>query len=133
MSIRSTQYNAVELRKYGGKKILMYSGTVTASGNNRASVTYPLLKVMQFKEATFFLNVEDLVGTPGTFDVRVETKNPAGAVYDTLSSFTQITAAGVAHEMKYVQYCLGEILGIAWDMVTFTTATFTVYGIFKIM
>lgn len=131
MTIRSQQYNAVELRKYGGKKILMFSGTVIASGNNRDHTTYPLLKVMQFKEATFFLNVSALVGTPGTFDVRVETKNPCGAVYETLSAFTQLAAIG--HEMKYAQYCLGEILGIAWDMVTFTSATFTVYGIFKIM
>jgi len=133
MTTRSTQYSAQELKRYGGKKILLYSGTVIASGNNRILATYPLLNVMQFKEATFFLSVSDLVGTPGTFDVRVETKNPAGAFYSSLSAFDQLVAAGAAQDMKYVQYCLGDILGIAWDMVGFTSATFKVYGIFKIM
>ena len=128
---RGTQYNAVELRKYGGKTILMFSGTITATGNNRANTSYPLLNVMQFKEASFFLVLSAVVGTPGTFDLNVESKHPAGALYETLASFAQLAGAG--DEKINVAANLGETLGLAWTLVTFTSATFSVYGVFKIM
>lgn len=126
-----TQYTAQELKKYGGKTILMFSGTITATGNNRANTSYPLLNVMQFKEASFFLRLSAVVGTPGTFDLDVESKSPAGAFYETLGSFAQLAALG--NEKINVSANLGETLGLAWTLATFTSATFTVYGVFKIM
>lgn len=128
---RGTQYNAQELRKYGGKTILIFSGTVSGSGNNRTNTSYPILRVMQFKEATFFLNVTELVGTPGTLDVLVETKHPAGDYYFTLATFNTATIPRV--NSKDVTSNLGENLAISWTLVTFTSATFSVYGVFKIM
>ncbi|MBE9551739.1 MAG: hypothetical protein IMF13_06785, partial [Proteobacteria bacterium] len=124
-----TQYNEKELAKYGGKKILMFSGAVTASGNNRTNTSYPIIPVMQFKEASFFLNVS-AVGGAGTFDLAVESKNPAGAYYSTLASFAQLAAIG--HEKIDVAANLGAHLSLAWVVATFTTVTFTVHGIFKI-
>jgi len=124
-----TQYNSKELEKYGGKKILMFGGTVTASGNNRTNTSFPILNVMPFKEASFFLNVS-AVGGAGTFDLNVESKNPAGDIYETLASFTQLAAIG--HEKKNVAANLGEALSLAWTVATFTSVTFEVYGIFKI-
>lgn len=128
---RSTQYNAVELRKYGGKTILLWSGAVTATGTNRTSTSYPILNVMQFKEASFFLRLSALVGTPGTFDLDVESKSPAGEFYETLASFAQLAALG--NEKINVAANLGSHLSLAWTLATFTSATFTVYGVFKIM
>jgi len=124
-----TQYNSKELEKYGGKKILMFSGTVTASGNNRTNTSYPIINAMQFKEASFFLNAS-AVGGAGTFDLDVESKNPAGDYYSTLASFTQLAAIG--HEKINVAANLGSDLSLAWTVVTFTSVVFTVYGIFKI-
>ncbi|HEC60726.1 hypothetical protein LCGC14_0461130 [marine sediment metagenome] len=124
-------YNAQELRRYGGKKILIFSGTITASGNNRANTSYPIINVKQFKECTFFLRCSALVGTPGTFVVLVETKHPAGAFYETLATFATLTGTG--QSKQDVAANLGENISLAWTLTTFTSATFTVYGIFKIM
>jgi len=131
MGIRSTQYSAQELKKYGGKKILLFSGTVVADGNNRTNTTYPILNVMQFKEATFFLVCSELVGTPGTFKVDVDTKHPAGDYYEELTSFG--TLGLIDQRMKTVSSCLGSHLAVRWTIVTFDSATFSVYGVFKIM
>ena len=127
---RATQYSAQELKKYGGKKILLFSGTVVANGNNRANTSYPILNVMQFKEATFFLQVS-ATGGAGNFIVLVETKHPAGAYYETLATFGTLTAIG--QNLQAVAANLGENLGLSWTVGTLTSVTFTVWGVFKIM
>ena len=131
MTSRSTQYSAQELKKYGGKTILLFSGTVAATGTNRTNTSYPILNVMQFKEASFFLRLSEIIGTPGTFDLDVESKSPAGEFYETLASFAQLAAAG--NEKINVAANLGSHISLAWTIVTFTSATFTVHGVFKIM
>lgn len=128
---RATQYSAQELKKYGGKTILLFSGTIVANGNNRTNTSYPILNVMQFKEASFFLRLSAVVGTPGTFDLDVESKSPAGEFYETLASFAQLAAIG--NEKINVAANLGSDISLSWALVTFTSATFTVWGVFKIM
>lgn len=131
MSIRSTQYTAQELKKYGGKAILLFSGTIVATGTNRTNTSYPILNVMQFKEASFFLRLSALVGTPGTFDLDVESKSPAGEFYETLASFAQLAALG--NEKINVAANLGSHISLSWELVTFDSATFTCWGVFKTM
>ncbi len=119
--------------KYRGKVVKLADVSLTNGGATSGNTYTDLCNVRQFKEGTFFIRHTGLVGTTKTLDVKVVSKDPSGAFYEDLVSFSQITADGTAGgEKKDVSANQGAELAIYWakgsaDIVT----TFTVYGIFK--
>jgi len=116
-----------ELQAIRGVKILLFSGTKTATGNTQATPQ----NVLRFKEGTFFLRCTAASGTSPTNTVTIQTKDPVGDYWLPLVAFTQITAAG--GEVKFVAANLGENLSVLYTIGGTTPSfTFTVYGVFKI-
>ena len=116
-----------ELQAIRGVKILLFSGTKTATGNTQATPQ----NVLRFKEGTFFLRCTAASGTTPTMTVKIQTKDPAGAYWLDLTAFAELTAAG--GEMKAVAANLGETLSVLYTIGGTTPSfTFTVYGVFKI-
>jgi hypothetical protein len=119
--------------KYRSKIVKLAEISLLTGGATSGDTKTDLQNVRQFKEGTFFIRHTGLVGTTKTLDVKIVSKDPSGAFYEDLVSFTQITADGVAGgEKKPVTANMGENLAIEWtkghaDIVT----TFTVYGVCK--
>lgn len=123
-----TQYSSQELVKYGGKVIEIFaSQAVVASGNTQSTP----INVMPFKEGTFFIRCTAIAGGGAkSLAVTVQSKDPAGAYWLTLTSFTAITAIG--GEKKDVSANLGENIAISYALTDITSVTFSVFGVFKI-
>lgn len=126
-------FGAKEVAKYRSKIIKLAEVSLTAGGATSGDTKTDLQNIRQFKEGTFFIRHTGLVGTTKTLDVTIVTKDPSGAFYEDLVSFTQITADGTAGgEKKPVTANMGAELAIEWtkgsaDIVT----TFTVWGVVK--
>jgi len=100
------------------------SAAATVDGDTKATP----IKVTQFKEAEFFLDVTAMTGTP--FDVTIATKDPISGKWFTLVSFTQVT--GVTTERKVVTGNLGAFLAATWDLSgTTSTVTFSIGAVLK--
>lgn len=118
-----------ELERLRGRRILLYSGTVAATGNSHSSSK----DVSQFKEASFFLNVTAASGTTPTLAVKVVTKNPGPGIdkWGDVVSFTQAT--GITHEVKPIAANIGERVALEWTAGGTTPSfTFSVYAYVKI-
>lgn len=126
-------FGAKEFAKYRSKIIKLAEISLLSAGATSGDTKTDLQNVRQFKEGTFFIRHTGLVGTTKTLDVTIVTKDPSGAFYEDLVSFTQITADGTAGgEKKAVTANMGAELAIEWtkgsaDIVT----TFTVWGVVK--
>ena len=125
--------SAKSFLKYRSKIIKLASVSLTAGGSTTGDTKTDLQNVRQFKEGTFFIRHTGLVGTTKTLNVTILSKDPSGAFYEDLVSFTQITASATpGGEKKDVAANMGAELAIEWtkghaDIVT----TFTVYGVCK--
>ena len=95
------------------------SGAETVTGDSKATP----VKVTQFKEAEFFLDVTAAGGTTKTLDVAIVTKDPISGKWFTLVSFTQAT--GVTTERKVVTGNLGAFLAAVWTIAGTGSPTFT--------
>lgn len=116
-----------EIQAIRGIKVLLFSGTKTATGNSQDDPK----KVLRFKEGTFFLRATAKSGTGPTLDVKIQTKDPGGAYWYDLATFTQLTNVG--GEMKAVAANLGEYVSVLYTIGGTTPSwTFYVYGVFKI-
>lgn len=126
-------YNMIEMLKYRGRKFCMYSGTITASGNNNGTDE---VDVLGFKEGTFFLYVSDHQGGASkSVTVTIQTRHPDPNVsaYEDLVAFTAVTG-DTGQEKKAVTANLGEKLSLKWVAHGDTTScTFSVYAVLKIM
>ena len=101
--------NAYELIVIRAKAVTFRAnGAATASGNSKLTP----VKVTQFKEAEFFLDVTAASGTTPTLNVAIVTKDPISGKWFTLVSFTQAT--GVTTERKVVTGNLGAFLAATW-------------------
>jgi len=101
--------NANELIVIRAKAVTFRAnGAATASGNSKLTP----VKVTQFKEAEFFLDVTAASGTTPTLNVAIVTKDPISGKWFTLVSFTQAT--GVTTERKVVTGNLGAFLAATW-------------------
>ena len=99
----------------------------SASGSTEDAPT----AVAFFKEANLFLKVTAVEGTSPTLNVVVETQDPVGGTWETLSSFTQATAGGT--EMKTIAGNLGYKLAIKYTIGGTTPSfTFSVGAVFKV-
>lgn len=122
-------YNMVETLKYRGRLVLLYSGTVLASGNNNGTDE---IDVLGIKEATFFANCSAIT-TTGNVVITIQSRNPDPEVtqYEDLVAFSAISAIG--GEKKDVSANLGSILSLKWDFTTTTSITFRVFAVLKIV
>ena len=111
--------NANELIVIRTKAVEFYVSTaVAAAGDTKATP----VKVTQFKEGEFFLDVTAASGTTPTLNVVIVTKDPISGKWFTLTSFTQAT--GVTTERKVVTGNLGAFLAATWTIGGTATPTF---------
>lgn len=127
MSSESDLLTAQEIQAIRGVKVLLFTGTKTATGNSHSDPK----KVLRFREGTFFLRATAKSGTSPTLDVKVVSKDPGGDYWYQLAAFTQLTDVG--GELKAVAANLGEYCSIEYTIGGTTPSwTFYVYGVFKI-
>jgi hypothetical protein len=83
--------NVHELQTVRTKVVTIHSGSEVANGNTESTP----IRVSQFKEGTFFLDVTAMATTGSrTFDIGLYTKDPVSGKWFLLSTaFTQITGA----------------------------------------
>ena len=125
------QYSAVELIKHGGITIPIFeSQIVVANGNSNDNP----INVLPFSRGMFFLRCTQIAGGGSEeLDVWIETKDPAGEYWFTLTSFWPVlTEIGGRIKTPFLIPILGEKISIAWDLTDITSVTFSVYGVFKI-
>lgn len=103
------------------------SAAETSNGNTQ---NYPV-DAAGFVEANFFIEVTAASGTDPTLDIDIQTWDPIGDTWQTLTSFTQATST--TDEMKIVSCNLGRKIAIAWTIGGTDTPsfTFTVSAILK--
>lgn len=119
--------NVNELRAKRAIIVTIKSGAVTANGNTQSTP----VRVSQFKEANFFLDVTAIAGTTKQFTATVYTKDPVSGKWFSLVAFTQAT--DVTSEMKTVAANLGEYISIAWVKHADTTSiTFSLSAVLKV-
>lgn len=119
--------NVNELRAKRAIIVTIKSGAVTAAGNTQSTP----VRVSQFKEANFFLDVTAIAGTTKQFTATVYTKDPVSGKWFSLVAFTQAT--DVTSEMKTVAANLGEYISIAWVKHADTTSiTFSLSAVLKV-
>ena len=117
--------NVNELRAKRAIVVTIKSGAVTAGGNTQSSP----IRVSQFKEANFFLDLTAKAGTL-TFNISVFTKDPVSGKWFALVAFTQ--ASDVATEMKTVAANLGEYIACVWTIGSATSVTFSLSAVLKV-
>jgi len=98
---------------------LRASSATAANGDSKLTP----VKVTQFKEGEFFLDVTAKSGTSPTLNVVIVTKDPVSGKWFTLVSFTQAT--DVTTERKVVTGNLGAFLAATWTIGGTATPTFT--------
>lgn len=99
--------------------ILHASGAETASGDSKSTP----VKVTQFQEGEFFLDVTAASGTNPTLDVTIVTRDPISLKWFVIATFTQAT--GVTTERKVLTANLGAFIAAAWAIGGTDTPTFT--------
>lgn len=125
-----TLFNVHELQTLRTKVVTLYNGTAAAAGDTKSTP----IRVSQFKEATFFLDVTAMPTTGSrTFDVQLYTKDPvSGKWFALTTAFTQITA-NTGSEMKSVAANLGEYIAVGWTKhANVTGITFTLVAVLKV-
>lgn len=119
-----------ELDIHGAIVEKVYEGSVDGSAATSGNTHNDPIDVSRFKEANFFLNVTAIAGTTKELDVKMVTKNPGADKWGDVVTFTQ--AAAVTHEMKEKSGNLGIKNAMEWTCHADTTATFTVYAVYKV-
>lgn len=117
--------NVNELRAKRAIIVTIKSGAVAAGGNTQSTP----IRVSQFKEANFFLDLTAKVGTL-TFNLSIQTKDPVSGKWFTLIAFTQVS--DVATEMKTVAANLGEHIACIWTIGAATAVTFSLSAVVKV-
>ena len=120
------------LLRYRSKIVKLAEITLASGGATSGDTKADLQNIRQFKEGTFFIRHSGLTGTTKTLAVKVVTKDPAGAYWHDLVTFSSLTSPSAEGEMKAHTANMGENIAITWvkghaDIVT----TFTVYGVCK--
>jgi len=103
-------------------ELKMYSGTVTAGGDTKATP----LSTRLFKGGLFFIKCTAITG--GTLAVKVITYDKATDDWYDLVTFTALTATG--KEMKVQNADIGSKIALIWTYAG-TTVTFGVGTILK--
>jgi len=117
--------NVNELLTVRTKVVTIVSGAKTAGGNTQSTP----IRVSQFREANFFLDLTAKTGTL-TFNISVFTKDPVSAKWFTLAAFTQAT--DVTTEMKIIAANLGEYIACVWTIGAATAVTFSLSAVLKV-
>lgn len=96
-----------------GKAIVLHASAArTEDGDTKTSDP---IRVSQFREANFFLDVTALPGTPSpTVIFKIYTKCPISGHWYVLDTFTTVT--GVTTEMRNKTGNLGTHLAVGWDI-----------------
>jgi len=119
--------NVNELRAKRAIIVTIKSGAVVAAGDTQSSP----IRVSQFKEANFFLDITAIEGSTKEFTPTVYTKDPVSGKWFALVAFTMATA--ISSEMKIVAANLGEYISIAWTKNAATTSiTFSLSAVLKV-
>jgi hypothetical protein len=107
---------------------LKAAGAITSSSDTKTSDP---IKVTQFTEANFFLDVTAVAGTPSpTLIVVIYTKDPISGRWYTLQTFTTVT--GVTTQMLSSAANIGGYLAVGWTKGgDCTGATFSVGAVLK--
>lgn len=117
--------NVNELRAKRAIVVTIKSGAVTVGGDTKSTP----VRVSQFKEANFFLDLTAKAGTL-TFNISVFTKDLVSGKWFSLAAFTQVT--DVATEMKTVAANLGEYIACVWTIGAATSVTFSLSAVLKV-
>ena len=125
------QQSPASLRKYGGMTSVVFPlQTVAASGNSRLTP----ISVLPFTHGMFFLRCTAISGGGAEeLDVWIETKDPQGDYWFTLTSFWPIlTGVGGRIKTPFMLPILGEKICVAYDLSDITSVTFAVNAVLKI-
>ena len=117
--------NVNELLTVRTKVVTIKTGAVTAGGNTNSTP----IRVSQFREANFFLDLTAKTGTL-TFNISVFTKDPVSGQWFSLAAFTQAT--DVTTEMKIIAANLGEYIACVWTIGAATAVTFSLVAVLKV-
>jgi len=127
----SDLYNLKELEKYRGVNIVVFpstqvDGASSLTGDSKDNAQ----KVMQFKEATFFLECTQFHASLTSLDVDIIQKDPVSGEWHVIDSFAQLTAVG--RKRLAVSANLGDEIAMQYTLVGAYTATFSVGAVAKI-
>lgn len=117
--------NVHELQTVRTKVVTIVSGAKTAGGNTQSTP----IRVSQFKEANFFLDLTAKGGTL-TFNLSVYTKDPVSGKWFAIAAFTQ--ASDVTTEMEINAANLGEYIACVWTVGAATSVTFSLSAVLKV-
>ena len=118
-------FNVHELQTVRTKVVTIKSGAVAAGGNTQSTP----IRVSQFKEANFFLDLTAKTGTL-TFNISVFTKDPVSGKWFLVVAFTQVS--DVATERKPIAANLGEYIACVWTIGAATAVTFSLSAVLKV-
>ena len=123
-------YNVKEIERLRSKKILIFSGTKSATSDTK---TTPI-DISQYKEATFYLEATAKTGTSPTLTVTIvdQHPHPGSTAWYTIVTFTQLTDVGT--ERKVLAANIGSKIAAVFTIggTAGPSYTFNLYVIVKI-